>query len=156
MSDKIEPIYVSREGRQFGGLGGYNLCGGFGGGIGGGIGGGQSGLGGGVGGGYGGSSQQILYSLQTLSLQLVEYVKALQTGGNQYGGNYGGSYGGNYEGNYDGNNYAGFEGLGGVSGLWRSGRKPSNSGKRDSEDDNFQSKNITGCGFCLYIANFIT
>ena len=133
MSDKIEPIYVSREGRQFGGLGGYNLCGGYGGGIGG----GHSGFGGGVGGGYGGSSQQILYSLQTLSLQLVEYVKALQTRGKQYGGN----YGGNYEENYDGNNYAGFEGLGGISGLWRPGRKPSNSGKRDSEDDNFQSKN---------------
>merc|ERR1711892_1402401 len=111
-----------REGRHLGGgFGGFDPCGGYGGGIGGGIGGGH---GGGYG-GHGGNSQQVLYSLQYLALQLVEYVQALQTGGHYgghnggFGGNYGG-FGGNYAG--FGGNHGGLGGFGGLGGLWRSGR----------------------------------
>ena len=110
-----------REGRHLGGgFGGFDPCGGYGGGFGGGHGSGY--------GGHGGNSQQVLYSLQYLALQLVEYVQALQTGGN-YGG-FGGNYGG------FGGNHGGFGGFGGLGGLWRSGRNSSEFGREGGEQEN--------------------
>merc|ERR1711892_1122197 len=111
----------AREPRNLGGYVGLNLCGGYGGGFGGGYGGGY---GGGL--GYGGNQQQVLYSLQYLASQLVEYVGALQ-GGNigGFGGNYGG-FGGNY-----GGIGGGFGG-----GLWRSGRNYSEFGREGGEAEN--------------------
>merc|ERR1711892_1068910 len=111
------------EPRHLGGYGGLNLCGGYGGGF---------GLGGGL--GYGGNQQQVLYSLQYLASQLVEYVGALQ-GGNVggFGGNYGG-FGGNY-----GGNGGGFGG-----GLWRSGRNYSEFGREGGEAENVVEDDTEG------------